>query len=74
MLPGWWGFPFGLIMTPVQVMRNLAGIFGGPNPASPSPALEKLIRRRLGVPDVPVLPPGATHGIRPTLDGMESRF
>ena len=22
---GWWGFPWGLIMTPIQILRNLAG-------------------------------------------------
>jgi len=41
---GWWGFPWGLIMTPVQVTRNLSGMFGGPNPESPSPALERIVR------------------------------
>src|SRR5262245_48403802 len=24
---GWWGFPFGLIMTPVQIFRNFIAMF-----------------------------------------------
>lgn len=27
-LVGWWGFPWGLIATPLQIGRNLTGIFG----------------------------------------------
>jgi hypothetical protein len=41
---GWWGVPFGLILTPVQVGRNIAGMFFGPNSAKPSPALERIVR------------------------------
>lgn len=41
---GWWGFPFGFIMTPVQIARNLCGIFGGPHPDEPSEQLETLAR------------------------------
>lgn len=36
---GWWGFPWGLIMTPVQVIRNLAGLTSSHDPARPSPQL-----------------------------------
>lgn len=41
---GWWGFPWGLILTPVQIGRNLAGIFSSPISTHPSPQLEKLVR------------------------------
>lgn len=41
---GWWGFPWGLVMTPVQVTRNLAAAFGGPDPSRPSPLLSKFVR------------------------------
>lgn len=41
---GWWGFPWGIIFTPVQVVRNLVGIFGGPKPEQPSPDLESAVR------------------------------
>jgi hypothetical protein len=26
MLCGWWGFPFGLIITPLQIVKNIIGI------------------------------------------------
>ena len=36
LLFGWWGFPWGLIMTPVQVTRTAAALFKKPDPAQPS--------------------------------------
>jgi hypothetical protein len=44
LLLGWWGFPWGLIMTPVQITRNLIGIFRPPDPAQPSPQLQKMVK------------------------------
>jgi hypothetical protein len=44
MLLGWWGFPFGLVMTPVQIVRNILGMVRGPDPAGPSPQLEQMVR------------------------------
>jgi hypothetical protein len=41
---GWWGFPWGLIMTPVQVSRNLAGMFRSSGENGPSPELERAVR------------------------------
>ena len=41
---GWWGFPAGLIMTPIQVGRNLIGIMFGPNPNVPTSELETMVR------------------------------
>ena len=41
---GWWGIPWGLIFTPIQVTRNLIGIASPPNPAAPTPQLERLVR------------------------------
>lgn len=41
---GWWGFPWGFIMTPVQVCRNLIGVARGADPTKPSPQLERLLR------------------------------
>jgi hypothetical protein len=40
---GWWGVPWGILMTPVQVVRNLAGLFFLPS-ANPSPKLESQVR------------------------------
>ena len=44
---GWWGFPFGFIMTPVQIIRNFAGLFSNPDPDEPSEQLEKIVRLTL---------------------------
>ncbi|MCB1231228.1 MAG: hypothetical protein KDN19_13220 [Verrucomicrobiae bacterium] len=41
---GWWGFPWGIIVTPVQIIRNFFGMFGGPDPARPSKELEHFVR------------------------------
>jgi hypothetical protein len=44
LLFGWWGFPFGLVITPLQIGRNIAGILRGPDPTAPSPQLERMVR------------------------------
>lgn len=44
---GWWGFPWGLIMTPVQVGRNVAGLFKKYDPYQPSPEMEDVVRMML---------------------------
>jgi hypothetical protein len=44
---GWWGFPWGLIMTPIQVGRNFVGLVSGPDPGQPSPELANIIRLSL---------------------------
>jgi hypothetical protein len=44
---GWWGFPWGLVMTPIQVVRNATEIFSK-NSNSPSPELERAIRLQMG--------------------------
>jgi len=41
---GWWGFPWGLILTPIQVGRNLVGVARPPEASKPSPQLEKVLR------------------------------
>lgn len=46
---GWWGFPWGLVLTPVQVARNIADIFAGPDPSRPSNDLRKLVQVTLGL-------------------------
>ncbi|MBN1900712.1 hypothetical protein JW926_05220 [Candidatus Sumerlaeota bacterium] len=43
-LLGWWGIPWGLILTLVQIIRNLLGIIFTPNPAIPSEALYHYVR------------------------------
>lgn len=41
---GWWGFPWGLIMTPVQVVRNISSILTASDPIKPSDKLENIVR------------------------------
>ncbi len=43
LIAGWWGIPFGLLMTPVQIVRNLIGMLRSA-PTSPSLLLEKQVR------------------------------
>ena len=45
---GWWGFPWGIIMTPVQVIRNIVEMIGGPQSNHPSALLEKIARLQAG--------------------------
>jgi len=45
---GWWGFPWGFVLTPIQVFRNIASIgWRNPDPLKPSPLLERLVRVNL---------------------------
>ena len=38
---GWWGFPWGLVITPVQIGRNVAGLFSRRGEHQPSKELER---------------------------------
>lgn len=44
---GWWGVPWGLIITPIQLTRNLLGIFRNPVGTGPSPMGVRQIRYML---------------------------
>ncbi len=51
---GWWGFPWGLLVTPIQVGRNISGMLLAPNPRQPSAQLVQkarliLAERSLGI-------------------------
>lgn len=63
---GWWGFPWGIIFTPVQIIRNLVGIFSSPDPSVPSENLqrlvgldlaEKVVAAQAAAPTAPAVPP-----------------
>jgi transcription elongation factor Elf1 len=41
---GWWGFPFGLILTPIQIGRNVYGLLRGSPASSPSSALREVVQ------------------------------
>lgn len=43
---GWWGW-HGVIMTPIQIARNLHGLFSNGNTSQPSQALVKQVREDL---------------------------
>ena len=44
---GWWGAPWGIIITPIQIIRNIVGMVNGPDPARPSQQLCSLLRMNL---------------------------
>ncbi|SFK97047.1 hypothetical protein SAMN04487938_2714 [Lysobacter sp. cf310] len=46
---GWWGFPFGLLMTPVQILRNLGEMVMRDRARPPSPELLEFARADLGL-------------------------
>jgi hypothetical protein len=48
LVAGWWGFPWGIVLTPVQITRNIIGLVAPPDPARPSPALERMVRVHIG--------------------------
>jgi hypothetical protein len=48
LLFGWWGFPFGLLLTPIQIIRNLSGLFQSFDAEKPSTELIKLVSLHLG--------------------------
>ena len=41
---GWWGFPLGLFVTPVQIARNFVSMMRRPDPNEPSANLSKIVR------------------------------
>jgi hypothetical protein len=43
-LLGWWGFPWGVLGTPIQISRNLFSMVTMPDPSHPSPLLENMVR------------------------------
>lgn len=45
---GWWGIPWGLVLTPVQITRNIIGMASGPNASQPSPDLRRTIQVHIG--------------------------
>jgi hypothetical protein len=40
---GWWGIPWGLLMTPVQLTRNILAMNHSPHPHEPSVHLRRLV-------------------------------
>jgi len=44
---GWWGFPWGLIMTPVQITRNVVAMFSRRQADAHSEELERMVSIRM---------------------------
>lgn len=44
---GWWGIPWGLLMTPVQILRNVGGLVSPPAPERPSKLMQEHMRMYL---------------------------
>jgi len=44
---GWWGFPWGIIYTPVQISRNIGAMLRRDETMSASPELEQMVRLNL---------------------------
>ena len=44
---GWWGFPWGLLLTPLQIGRNVVGMAMAPDATKPSAELETVVRTML---------------------------
>lgn len=48
LLLGWWGIPFGLVLTPVMLVRNVVAILSKRPDTGPSAELRSLIQLNLG--------------------------
>jgi hypothetical protein len=47
LLLGWWGIPWGLLVTPVQIARNIGGLMRRRDETGPTKQLEKLVKLSL---------------------------
>lgn len=62
LLLGWWGIPFGVLMTPVQLLRNAYAMLFPPSTTEPSEAfqqvvIERLMRQTIEQQNTPAAPP-----------------
>ncbi len=46
---GWWGFPWGVIVTLIQIIRNLVGMLNHPHSSQPSRKLRRLVLINIGM-------------------------
>ena len=47
LLFGWWGIPWGLIWTPIQIVRNITAMIRAEESTAPSPELSQMVRLHL---------------------------
>jgi hypothetical protein len=74
LLMGWWGVPFGLILTPIQIARNLNGIVFPPDRRKPSPMLERMVAIELGKRKTPGAFLRRSEGYVAPIEEMDGRF
>jgi hypothetical protein len=60
---GWWGVPWGIILTPIQVYRNLAAMLRRWDSSRPSAGLERLVRIGLAGRMARAVREGGTPGV-----------
>lgn len=48
LLLGWWGVPWGVLVTPAQIVKNVIGLINPPSPHAPSKDLERMVRIDIG--------------------------
>ncbi|KWO56839.1 hypothetical protein WM28_03800 [Burkholderia ubonensis] len=58
---GWWGLPWGVVFTPIQIVRNVLG-FARREPATATQQFEQAVRRKL-----------AAHHLRRAQHAVEPR-
>jgi endogenous inhibitor of DNA gyrase (YacG/DUF329 family) len=46
-LLGWWGIPFGLIITPIQIVKNVVILIKSPDQSEPTELMTQRIRQML---------------------------
>ena len=66
---GWWGVPWGFIMTPIQIGRNVAGLLRHPDVTRPSGRLDRMVRLSLAE---ELLATPANNALEPTARGSSS--
>lgn len=65
---GWWGFPFGVILTPIQLVRNIIELASPPSPLQPSSELlgmARLVAAQRALAQPAPTPPGAPTATSP---------
>ena len=68
---GWWGLPWGIVMTPIQCGRNIAGLLSRPDASRPSKRLERIVR--LGLAEELLLATPPNSALEPTAPSEENR-
>jgi hypothetical protein len=60
---GWWGLPWGIVMTAIQCGRNIAALFSQPDALRPSQRLQRIVRLGLAEEVLLVGPPNSPRVI-----------